>query len=115
MDINPPKCNGIDYINFLIAASNVFSCTEAARCYPDIANAPSHGAFTRLLQKQRPDTESLWEEVKNYVKPEEGCLIVDDSTLDKPYAKEMAFVRRMWSGKHHRTVKGDRSCFLSLD
>jgi len=24
MDINPPKCNAIDYINFLIAASNVF-------------------------------------------------------------------------------------------
>ena len=41
MDINPPKCTDIDYINFLIAASNVFSCTEAARCYPDIANAPS--------------------------------------------------------------------------
>jgi len=30
MDINLPKCDGIDYINFLIAASNVFSCTEAA-------------------------------------------------------------------------------------
>ena len=43
---------------------------------------------------------------KKSVKPKEGFLIVDDSTLDKPYAKEMAFVRRMWSGKHHRTVKG---------
>ena len=37
---------------------------------------------------------------------EKDFLIVDDSTLDKPYAEEMAFVRRMWSGKHHRTVKG---------
>jgi hypothetical protein len=37
MDINPPKCNDIDYIDFLIAASNVFSCTEAARCYPNVA------------------------------------------------------------------------------
>lgn len=106
MDINSPKCNDIEYINFLIAASNVFSCTEAARCYPNVANAPAHDSFTRLLQRQPPDTESLWKEVKNYVKPEEGCLIVDDSTLDKPYAKKMAFVRLMWSGKHHRTVKG---------
>src|SRR5665811_2165890 len=105
MDINPPKCSDIDFINFLIAASNVFSCTEAARCYPFVANAPSHDAFTRCLQRQPPDTEALWNEVKNHVKPEEGFLIVDDSTLDKPYAKEMAFVRRMWSGKHHRTVK----------
>ena len=58
MDINPPKCSDIDFINFLIAGSNVFSCTEAARCYPFIANAPSHDAFTRCLQRQPPDTES---------------------------------------------------------
>lgn len=30
MDLNSPKCNDIEYINFLIAASNVYSCTEAA-------------------------------------------------------------------------------------
>src|SRR5674536_109832 len=106
MDINPPKCSDIDFINFLIATSNVFSYTEAARCDPFVANAPSHDAFTRCLQRQPTDTEALWDEVKNHVKPEESFLIVDDSTLDKPYAKEMAFVRRMWSGKHHRTVKG---------
>ena len=106
MDINPPKCNEFEYINFLIAASNVFSCTEAARCYPIVDNAPSHDSFTRLIQRQTPDTESLWEEVKNYVNLKGGFLIVDDTTLDKPYAIEMAFVRRMWSGKHHRTVKG---------
>ena len=106
MDINPPKCNDFEYINFLIAASNVFSCTEAARCYPNVANAPFHDAFTRCLQRQPPDTEALWNEVKSHVKPKEGFIIVDDSTLDKPYAKEMAFVRHMWSGKHHRTVKG---------
>ncbi|WP_082098436.1 transposase [Methanosarcina sp. 2.H.T.1A.6] len=90
----------------LITGSNVFSCTEAARCYPNVANAPSHDSFTRCLQRQPPDTEALWEEVKNHFKPKKGFLIVDDSTLDKPYAKEMAFVHRMWSGKHHRTVKG---------
>ncbi|AAM06081.1 hypothetical protein (multi-domain) [Methanosarcina acetivorans C2A] len=106
MNINPPRCSDIIYIDFLIAASNVFSCTEAARCYPNVVNAPSHDAFTRCLQRQPPDTEALWEEVKNHVKPEGGFLIADDSTLDKPYAKEMVFVRRMWSGKHHRTVKG---------
>ena len=81
MDINPPKCSDIDFINFLIATSNVFSYTEAARCDPFVANAPSHDAFTRCLQRQPPDTEALWDEVKNHVKPEEGFLIVDDSTI----------------------------------
>jgi len=33
-------------------------------------------------------------------------LIVDDTTLDKPYAKVMELVCRHWSGKHHRVVKG---------
>nr|WP_048103019.1 hypothetical protein [Methanosarcina barkeri] len=54
--------NDIDYINLLIADSNVFTCTEAARYYPNVANAPSHDAFTRCLQRQPQDTKSLWEE-----------------------------------------------------
>jgi putative transposase len=33
-------------------------------------------------------------------------LIIDDSTLDKPYAKKMDLVTRHWSGKHHRVVGG---------
>jgi len=96
MDINPLKYTDVNYIDFLIAASNVFSCTEAARYSPNVANAPSHDAFTRCLQRQPPDTEALWTEVKNHVKLEESYLIVDYSTLDKPYTEEMAFVRRMW-------------------
>ena len=33
-------------------------------------------------------------------------LVVDDSTLDKPYAKKMALVHRHGSGKHHAVVEG---------
>src|SRR5262249_47549566 len=35
-----------------------------------------------------------------------GVLIVDDSTLDKPYARKIALVHRHWSGKHHTVVDG---------
>lgn len=35
-----------------------------------------------------------------------GVLIIDDSTLDKPYASQMALVSRHWSGKHHAVVQG---------
>jgi hypothetical protein len=106
MSINLPKCTDLDYINFLIAASYVYSCTEAARCFPSSTAAPSHDCFTRLLQKQPSDTEPLWTEVKKLVTPKEDYLIVDDTTLDKPYSKKIGFVRYQWSGKHHRTVKG---------
>jgi len=89
-----------------MAAANVFTCTEAARCYPEGSDSPSHDAFTRLLQRWPPDTEALWIESTHLVRPGEGVLIVDDTTLDKPYAKKMDLVYRQYSGKHHSVVNG---------
>lgn len=106
--MNPPKCDDLDYIHFLIAAQKVFTCTEAARCQPNAGSeaAPAHDAFTRLLQRRPPETEALWQEAKPFVEKEEGVLILDDTTLDKPYAKKMDLVTRHWSGKHKRVVRG---------
>lgn len=89
-----------------MAAANVFTCTEAARCYPEGSDSPSHDAFTRLLQRWPPDTEALWIESSHLVRPGEGILIVDDTTLDKPYAKKMDLVYQNYSGKHHSVVNG---------
>jgi len=107
--MNAPKCDELDYIHFLIAAQRVFSCSEAARCQPESVCAPSHDAFTRLLTRQPPDTEALWHEAQKLV-PEKarqsGLLVLDDTTLDKPYARKMELVTRHWSGKHKRVVSG---------
>ena len=103
--INPPKCTDLNYIDFLIATSSVFSCTEAARCYSYLVNAPSHDCFTRLLQKESSDTESLWSGVRKSVTHKKCYMVVDDSVLDKPYSEKMDFFRHQWSGKHHRTVE----------
>ena len=105
--MNPPKCDGLDYIHFLVAAQKIFTCAEAARCYPGGGeDSPTHDAFTRLLQRQPPDTEALWHESKRLIKREKGVLILDDTTLDKPYAEKMDLVTYHWSGKHGRVVKG---------
>jgi putative transposase len=105
-NVNPSKCDDLDYINFLLASVDVFTCTEAARCYEGRGNNPSHDAFTRLLQRQPPDSEALWNEVKDIIQPQKGFLIIDDTVLDKPYAKNMDLVYHHWSGKHHRVVSG---------
>ena len=110
--MNPAKCDDLDYIHFLIASVDVFTCTEAARCQPVGENNPSHDAFTRLLQRQPPDTDALWDEVKDIVQPQDGFLIIDDTTLDKPYAKNMDLVYHQWSGKQHRLVNGINICTL---
>jgi len=122
--MNPPKCDEMDYINFLIAAQQVFSHVEASRTHPAEEQAPAHDAYTRLLMRLPPDSEMLWQEVEPLVEREKGVLVVDDTTLDKPYASQMALVTRHWSGKHRRVVQGinlismvwtDRECRLPCD
>ena len=103
--MNPPKCDELDYINFLIAAQRVFSTVEAAATSPD-ERVPAHDAYTRLLQRLPPDSAALWKEVEPLVQRQGGVLVIDDSTLDKPYASKMALVTRHWSGKHGRVVQG---------
>ena len=104
--MNAPKCTEYDYINFLVAAQQVFSTVEASRSHPDGEEKPAHDAYTRLLQRLPPDSEALWTEVRACIELNQGLLMIDDTTLDKPYASAMALVSRHWSGKHHDVVQG---------
>jgi putative transposase len=104
--MNPPRCNALDYINFLLATPGVATATEAARVQPSQRNAPAHDAFTRLLGRLEPDPETLWLEAKLQVRLGEGVLVLDDTVLDKPHARHIDLVGRHWSGKHKRVVRG---------
>ena len=105
--MNSPKAIDEDYINFLLASQGRYTCTEAARSQPaERADRPSHDAFTRLLLRQPQDTGSLWEEAEPLVSKKSGVLVLDDTTLDKPYSKKIALVTNHWSGKHHDVVRG---------
>lgn len=104
--MNPPKVSDEAYINFLIATPRQVSATEAARVQHEDEEAPAHDAFTRLLHRLEPDTVTLWREASSQVSLNQGMLVIDDSTLDKPYAKKMDLVVRHWSGKHHAVVSG---------
>src|SRR2546421_8788605 len=104
--MNPPKCSDEDYINFLIATPRSVSATEAARVQSEEEKAPAHDAFTRLLHRLEPDASTLWAEAQSQVSLHQGILVIDDSTLDKPYARKMELVVRHWSGKHHAVVSG---------
>lgn len=103
---NAIKCHDLDSIDFLIASPRAFTCTEAASVQPESSRPPSHDAFTRLLHRLEPDPQALWAEARPMVHLRGGLLVLDDSTLDKPYAKEIDLVARHWSGKHKRVVWG---------
>lgn len=104
--MSAPKVHAADYIDFLIATPKACSATEAARVHPDTPDPPAHDAFTRLLTRLDPDPDGVWAEARGQVRPDDGVLVVDDSTLDKPYARSIELVTRHWSGKHRAVVNG---------
>jgi len=95
-----------DYVQFLLASPTQYTCTEAARVQPAQSAPPAHDAFQRLLTDLEPDPEALWREARPHLQLDDGVLLLDDSTLDKPYARHIDLVGWHWSGKHHRPVKG---------
>ena len=104
--MNAPKCDAVDYIDYLVASPRAVSGTEAARAQPEQLNPPAHDAFTRLVHRLEPDPATLWAEAMPQVRREAGVLVLDDSTLDKPYARKIGLLTRHWSGKHRRVVQG---------
>ena len=104
--MNPPKVRDEDYINFIIATPRSVTATEASLCQPESPNAPSHDAFTRLLLRLEPDPEMLWVEAQTQIDLNQGILVLDDSTLEKPYSRFNALVYRHWSGKQKEVVDG---------
>ena len=104
--MNPARATDDAYIQFLIGSPHVVSATEAARVQPDHPTAPAHDSFTRLLHRLEPDSATLWAEVQPLIRPTDGVLVIDDSTLDKPRAKHIDLVGYHWSGNHHAVVRG---------
>lgn len=94
------------YIDFLVASPRVYSCTEAARVQPEGGHLVAHDRINRFLYRQQGTPEMHWQEAQSQVTRTRGILVLDDSTLDKPYAHRIELVYRQWSGKHHRVVQG---------
>jgi hypothetical protein len=100
------KVTEIQFIDFLIATPLNATACEAERTQPAVDDPAAHDAYTRLLHRLEPDSEALWNEIQPEVRRTSGVLVLDDTVLDKPYARKMELVHYMWSGKHHRVVKG---------
>ena len=66
------------------------------------------------LHRLVPTTERLWSEAQAHIDLTKGCLIIDDSTLDKFYSRKIELVTRHWSGKHKRVVSGINLVTMSL-
>jgi hypothetical protein len=89
------------YVSFLLSEPHSTSCRRLAELIHI-----SHDSVNRFLLRERYTPFDLFNDVKSDLILKGGTLSVDDTVLDKPYSKLMAFVGHFWSGKHHGVVKG---------
>ena len=89
------------YMGFLMSEPNSANCSRLAEVM-----GISHDSVNRFLLREAYEPQDLFNEAKGLLNLLGGTLSVDDSTLDKPYSQHLALVSHVWSGKHHRVVKG---------
>ena len=97
------KCSIDLYVDFLIGSQKQYSGLELSRVSPE---PMAHDAVSRWLSKERLTPKLLWQESQYLIDRNTGYLVIDDSVLDKPYAREIPLVKAQYSGNHHAIVKG---------
>jgi putative transposase len=104
------KCSLDLYVNFLVASQKQYSGTELSKVSPDQTMA--HDSVSRWLAGSKLTPKMLWQESQEYIEPKSGYIVLDDSVLDKPYARHIPLAKKQYSGKHHRVVRGIASVNL---
>lgn len=97
------RCTRRDYCQFLIASQINYTATHLAAH----TTAFSHDAVTRYLTGDRVTPRVVWERVRAELVPSpHGYLVFDDTVLDKNDSRQIALVRRQWSGTEHDVIRG---------
>lgn len=94
------------YTDYLISSTCQTSATGLSRL---LDNVISHDSITRFLTQAGFDSKSLWQSAKPLVRThesEEGCLIFDDSIIEKQYSDENPLICWHWDHAKGRSVKG---------
>jgi len=102
------------YINFSLSSFGKIEMTKLSKI---LGKGNSHDIFTKnlLLNDEIETDKVLWNHVKpilrDYENEEDGCLLIDDSLLAKPYTKESDMV--CWHYDH--TIGKSRRSILMLN
>ena len=102
--MNPPKCSEEDYINFVIATPRQVTATEAERVQPKATSSGTR-CFHQTFEPAGTGCRNALEEASSQFSLSQGILVIDDSTLDKPYSQDIT-CHRHCSGKHDAVVSG---------
>ena len=95
--------NRINYCQFLASSHTNFTMTYLA----DHVNGLSHDAVNRFLRNDKLTGKMVWEHVQGDIVPStHGCLVFDDSVLDKGHSHCIEMVKLQYSGNAHGLIKG---------
>jgi hypothetical protein len=102
------------YINFALSSFEKIEMTKLSKI---LGKGNSHDIFTKnlLLNDEVETDKELWHHVKpilrDYENEKDGCLLIDDSLLAKPYTKESDMV--CWHYDH--TIGRSKKSILMLN
>jgi len=75
--------------------------------FADHAKDFSHDAINRLLRRDKLAGQIVWEHAKgDVVQSPNGCLVLDDSILDKNHSHNIEMVKKQYNGNAHGFIKG---------
>lgn len=93
------------YLTGLLSSVESATCTALAR----IQKGTSHDALTRLLTKTRCDWQTLLSHLAVYLLGgvfQEGYLILDDTVIDKTFARFIDCLAWVYCSKKKRAIRG---------
>jgi hypothetical protein len=87
----------------LLSSHTNFTITHYAEHTQNI----SHDSINRYLAREKMTAAMIWEHVKGeIVFSPRGCIVFDNSVLDKNHSHNIDMVRRQYSGDAHGLIKG---------
>ena len=97
------KPTRLDYCQYLLTTQINYTMTNHANHHETF----SHDAINRYLKNDTITTDDIWNNIKkDIVQSKEGCLIFDDTVIDKNHSSEIELVKRQYSGNVHGLIKG---------
>jgi hypothetical protein len=93
----------LDYCQYLLVSQINYTLTHFA----EHSEQFSHDAVNRYLAGDQIRPRLVWENVQaQVVQTDEGCIVFDDTVIDKDFSSKIDLVRRQYSGNAHGVIKG---------
>lgn len=91
------------YSQFLVSSQTNYTCTNLSEHFDGL----DENSIYRFLKDNKFTPSFVWEKTKDsIIYSKNGCIIFDDTVLDKNFSFKISGVRQQYSGNAHGIVRG---------